>query len=197
MKFKNEVFKMNEDTALAIYLQTWQSVYLKPSPEGGEEKVHLSEKVLYQMALSSGINDADPKDSAHLSLCPLCLNQWAEFRKSISDIEDAANYKEQRFVAWGMLEAAAGDKPVEAVRLKSSCGRFYLGLLPQMGNPENGMITLELESKTASELEGHKVTVRDNQGRILLEGALCQGRLARRIEKLPNINLKHWTVVVD
>jgi hypothetical protein len=52
-----------------------------------------------------------------------------------------------------------------------------------MGNPENGMITLELESKTASELEGHKATVRDHNGRILLEGSLCQGRLARRIEK--------------
>lgn len=188
---------MNEDTALEICLQTWQSVYLKPNRERGEEKVHLSEKVLYQMAISGGINDADPKDSAHLSLCPLCLNQWAKFRQSVSDIEEAAGYKEQRFVAWGMLEAAATDKPVEAVRLKSACGKFSLGLLPQMGNPENGMITLELESKTASELDGHKATVRDHLGRILLEGALCQGRLARRIEKLSNINLKHWTVVVD
>jgi hypothetical protein len=197
VKFKNEVFKMNEDAVLEICLETWQSVYLKPNREDGEEKVHLSEKVLYQMALSGGINEADPKDSAHLSLCPFCLNQWAQFRKSISDVEDATGYKEQRFVAWGMLEAAATNKPVEAVRLKSSCGRFFLGLLPQMGNPESGMITLELESKTALELEGHKATVRDQQGRILLEGVLCQGRLARRIDKLTNINLKHWTVVVD
>jgi hypothetical protein len=197
MKFKYEVIKMNKDKALEIGLQTWQSVYPKPNREGDQENLHLSEKVLYQMALSGGIKETDPKDLAHLSLCPLCLNQWAKYRKSISDIEDATGYEEQRFVTWGILEAASTDKTMEAVRLKSSCGRFFLGLLPQMGDPENGMITLELESKTASELEGHKATVRDHKGRILIEGALCQGRLARRIEKLSNINLTHWTVIVD
>jgi len=191
------VLNMTKDTALEICLQTWQSVFLNPNREGDEEKVHLSQKVLYQMALSGGVKETDHKDLAHLSICPLCLNQWAEFRKCISDIEDLVGYEEHRFVAWGMLEAAATDKPVEAVRLKSSCGKFFLGLLPQMGNPENGMITLELESDSASELEGHKATVRDHKGRILLEGALCQGRLARKIEKLSNINLTHWTVIVD
>jgi hypothetical protein len=188
---------MNKDTAWEICLQTWQSVYLKPGRVCAGEKRHLSEKTLYQIALSGGIKEADPRDLAHLSLCPLCLNQWANFRKSISDIEDATDYEEHRLVTWGILEAAATNSPVEAVRLKSACGKFFLGLLPQMNNPENGMITLELESNTASELEGHKATVRDYKGRVLLEGPLCQGRLARRIEKLSNINLNHWTVIVD
>jgi hypothetical protein len=188
---------MSKNTDLEICLQTWQLVFLKPNRKECEDNVHLSEKALYQMALSGGIKTADPKDVAHLSLCPLCLNQWANFRKSISDIEDAMGYEEQRFVSWGMLEAAATDKPIEAVRLKSACGKFFLGLLPQVGNPESGMITLELESKTALELEGHRAVVRDHEGRILLEGAICQGRLARRIEKLSSINFTHWTVVID
>jgi hypothetical protein len=188
---------MNKDMALELCLQTWQSVYLKSKPAGGRDKKHLSEKVLCQMAFSGGVKEADPKDLAHLSLCPLCLNQWAKFRKSISDIEDATGYEEKRLVTRGMLEAASTDKSLEAVRLTSSCGKFFLGLLPQMDNPENGMITLELESKTASELEGHKATVIDHKGRTLLEGALCQGRLARRVEKLSNINLTRWTVIID
>lgn len=188
---------MNEETAWEKCLQTWQSVYLKPNREGAEENIHLSIQVLYQMALSGGIKNADPKDSAHLSICPLCLNLWARFRKCISDIEDAAEYEEQRYVSWGMLEAAASDKSIEAMRLKSSCGKFFLGLLPQVGNPEKGMVTLELDSKTASELEGRKATVRDHGGRILLEGAISQGRLARRIERLSDINLSHWTVILD
>jgi hypothetical protein len=188
---------MNKDIALEICLHTWHSLYLKSNYNSSSKKEHLSEKILYQMALSGGISDADSPNLAHLSFCPLCLNVWAKFRKSISDIEEALNYEEQLFFAWGMMEAAATDKPMEALRLKSSCGKFFLGLLPQMGNPENGMITLELESKTASELEGHKATVRDHNGRILLEGSLCQGRLARRIEKFSDINLIHWTVIVD
>jgi hypothetical protein len=188
---------MNKDIALEICLHTWHSVYLKSDYDSSSKKEHLSEKVLYQMALSGGITEADSQNLGHLSFCPLCLYKWAKFRKSISDIEEAANYEEQRFLAWGMMEAAATDKPIEAVRLKSSCGKFFLGLLPQMGDPENGMITLELELKTASELEGHKATVRDHNGRVLLEGSLCQGRLARRIENLSNINLIRWTVIVD
>lgn len=188
---------MNKNKGLELCLQTWQSVFLNANREGSEEKVHLSENILYQMALPGGIIETDPEHLTHLSTCPLCLNRWAEFRKCISDIEDAVDYKENRFVTWGILEAAATDKPAEALRLKSSCGKFILGLLPQMGNPENGMITLELESNTALEMEGHKATVRDRNGRILLEGALCQGRLARRIEKLSNLNLTHWTVIVD
>jgi hypothetical protein len=188
---------MNKDTTLEICLHIWHSRYLKPNYDNSLKKEHLSEKVLYQMALSGGIKEADSQHLAHLSFCPLCLNQWAEFRKSISDMEEAINYEEKLFFTWGMMEAAATDKPMEAVKLKSSCGKFFLGLLPQMGNPENGMITLELESKTASELEGHKATVRDHNGRILLEGSLCQGRLARRIEKLSSINLIHWTVIFD
>ena len=188
---------MNKNMALELCLQTWQSVYLKPNRKNGGENLHLPGKVLYQMALSGGIKKADPGHLAHLSLCPLCLNLWARFRNSISDIEDASGYEEHRFVAWGMLEAAATDKPVEAVRLVSACGRFFLGLHPQMDHPDRGMITLELDSKTASELEGHKATVRDHEGRILLEGAVCQGRLARRIEKFSNIDLKHWTVIID
>jgi hypothetical protein len=188
---------MNKDIALDICIQTWHSVYLNPNYDSSSKKEHLSEKVLYQMALSGGITEADSQNLAHLSFCPLCLNKWAKFRKSISDVEEAVNYEEHRFLAWGMMEAAGTDKPMEAVRLKSSCGKFFLGLLPQMGNPENGMITLEMESIIASELEGHKATVRDHNGRILLEGSLYQGRLARRIEKLSDINLIHWTVIVD
>jgi hypothetical protein len=185
---------MNKNNALEICLQTWQLVYMKLNLA---EKKHLSEKVLCQMAFSGGVKEADPKDLAHLSLCPECLNEWAKFRQSISDIEDSAGYEEQRLVTWGMLEAAAADKSVEAVRLTSTCGRFFLGLLPQMDNPENGMITLELKSNTASELEGHKATVIDYKGRVLLEGVLCQGRLARRIEKLSHINLTHWMVIIE
>lgn len=188
---------MNEDTALEICLQTWKLAYLEPNREDADENLHLSDKVLYQMAIPGGIKQADPKDSTHLAMCPVCLNQWANFRKSISDIEDAAGYEEQRLATWGMLEAAATGKSGEALRLKSTCGRFLLGLLPQMGNPEKGMITLELDSETALEMEGHKATIRDFQGRILLEGVLTQGRLARRIENLSDINLTRWTVIVE
>lgn len=188
----------DKDIILKMSLQAWYSLKRKTVKSNTEKNLHLPEKSLYMLALSGAIREADPKALAHLALCPLCLNRWAQFRRSISDIQDSVGYEEKKVVAWGMLEAAASKKLAEPLRLKSSCGQFFLGIFPQRGNIERGMITLEVESNAGlSQLEGHKATVKDHTGRILLEGKICQGRLARKIEKISDVNLTCWTVTVD
>lgn len=187
----------DNDSALKLCLQSWSFRGLKLNHLNNGEQIHLTENLLYRMALSNGLQESDPKDLEHLAMCPICLNQWARFRKSLSDIEDSDAYEEQRTVSWGMLEAASSSKSIEPLRIKSSCGQFFLGLLPQVGDTEKGMITLELESQAALGLEGHKATVRDHKGRIILQGAICQGRIARKIENLSEVNLTRWTVTVD
>jgi hypothetical protein len=46
-------------------------------------------------------------------------------------------------------------------------------------------------------VEGRYVTVRDRNGLVVLEGRLRHGRLARICEKLSEIDLTTWTLVVD
>lgn len=189
---------MDKDISLKLSLQQWYLIKLERDRNNARKEYHLSEKKLYAMALSGAMGEDDLKHWRHLSLCPLCLNRWARFCRAISDIEDAKSYEEKRVVSWGMLEAAAAsNSSVEPLRIKSSCGQFFLGIFPQVGNPQQGMITLEVESDAICQFEGHTATVRDYMGRKLLEGSICQGRVARKIEKLSEINLTRWTVTVD
>jgi hypothetical protein len=191
---------MNTDIELNKCIQVWRS----ENPELRADHVygagHPSDKLLYEMALADGIKNAEAEVVAHLALCAKCLRRWAKLRKALSDMEDpeSGSFEGESFLTWGMLEAAADDKPVEALRLKSACGKFVLGVLPRVGNSDSGMITLEVvESEAVSHMEGRKATVRDKNGRLILQGRIHQARVARKIERLSNVKLAKWTVVVE
>ncbi len=187
---------MNSETALQTCLKIWREEYFRPDQDAGKGG-HLSDRILYEMALAGGFKNADSKHSSHLSLCPVCLGRWAQLRRAVSDLNEGESYDDEKIVSWGKLEAAATDKSLEALSLKSSCGRFVLGVLPRMGDPDSGMVTLEVISGVGAEMEGRRATVSDNAGRVLLQGAIRQGRLARKIERLPKVDLAKWTVVVE
>jgi hypothetical protein len=59
------------------------------------------------------------------------------------------------------------------------------------------MVAVEAASAEDASLEGKSVTVRDRNGRILLQGRLHQGRLARLCDDLAGVDLGAWTLVVD
>ena len=188
---------MNTDMALQTGLEVWREEFVRRERDMGMEEIgHVSDRRLYRMALPGGMRDAEAEDFSHLSLCPVCMGKWAELRQAISDIEDSEKFEEDRMVSWGMLEAAATDKAAGPLRLRSGCGNFVLGVLPRMGDPENGMVTLEVVSDAASEMEGRKATVKDHGGRTILEGTIRQSRLARKIGRLSQLDLARWSVVV-
>ena len=60
-------------------------------------------------------------------------------------------------------------------------------------DPEKGMITLETLEAEAPLFEDRLAVVRDRNGLLLLEGRIRRGRLARRLEKLNEIDLNTWT----
>jgi len=193
---------MNIENGLASSLQIWKEVYPVLTEEDREADDHLPMEALYNMAGPGGIEKADDKALNHLSLCPICLEEWASWRNALTavaelDRPEASEDEPIPVMAYGMREAAATAKPDEPINIRSSCGRFIFGLLPQLDNPEKGMVTLEAVTDGDMTVEGRYVTVRDRNGLVVLEGRLRHGRLARTCEKLSEIDLTTWTLVVD
>lgn len=193
---------MNTENALLSSLRIWKEVYSDRTEREREIGDHLPMEDIYSMVGPGGIEKADDGALNHLSLCPICLEEWASWchARTAVDKLDRPETDEERttpVMAYGMREAAATDKPHEPISIRSSCGRFIFGLLPQLDNLEKGMVTLEAVADGDMAVEGRFVTVRDRNGLVVLEGRLHHGRLARICEKLSEIDLTTWTLVVD
>ena len=193
---------MDTEYELVSSLRIWKEVYSDRTTGDGEIGDHLPMKALYAMAGPGGIEKAGDKALNHLSLCPICLEEWASWcraRRAVDELDrsEASEDGTIPVMAYGMREAAATDKPEEPISIRSSCGRFIFGLLPQLDNLEKGMVTLEAVAEGDMAVEGRYVTVRDRNGLVVLEGRLRHGRLARTCEKLSEIDLTTWTLVVD
>ncbi len=193
---------MNTDIPFHESLRHWKEVYTPGAENKGETGPHLSYVEIYGMAELGGIEKSHKEAIEHLSLCPQCLNKWAEWRKAISavtDLETDEGYERNASsqMSYGLLKAAATEGPKGPLSLRSACGRFALNLLPQMDNPEKGMLTLETVGSAEADLEGRRVLLRDAKGLVILEGKLRHGRLARLCENISGIDLNTWTIVLQ
>lgn len=181
------------ETDLNEYLKIWRDV-----GEHAASGHHLASDTLYQMARDGGLEQASPADVAHLSLCPVCVNQWAEWRKALSAVAALEGEPPAATLTYGIRQAAATRKTVaEPVRLPSACGRFVLSLLPQMDDPDRGMVALEAVGEGGRELDGQSVIAKDRLGIVMIAGRLREGRLARRSDQISTFNLTLWTLVVQ
>lgn len=180
------------ETDLNEYLKIWQDV--------GEHTAsghHLASDTLYRMAGDGGLEKAPPAEVAHLSMCPVCVKKWAEWRRALSAVASLEADKPAPILTYGIRQAAATEKTAaEPVRLPSACGRFVLSLLPRMDDPDKGMVTLEVVGEAGRELEGQQVIVKDRLGVVMIAGRLREGRLARRCDQISTFNLTPWTLVV-
>ena len=193
---------METENALQPYLKIWKEVYQTRAEPYGKAESHLPMEELYRMAGPGGVEIADDKALNHLSFCPVCLEEWASWCNALTALDELDRLETGEdetipVMAWGMREAAATVRPDEPVSIQSSCGRFIFGLLPRLDNQEKGMVTLEAVADGDMSVEGRYVTVRDRNGLVVLEGRLRHGRVARTCEKLSEIDLTTWTLVVD
>ena len=158
---------------------------------------HLDDDTLYQLASENSITSGDEQQKQHLSCCPICLEKWANWRKAISVTQSSEQQQQHSTMSYGMLEAAADNNSQQPLNLHSHCGSFNLGLFPDREHPESALVTLKVIGDNSEQLEGQQVTVRDNNGKIILACSIQDGRAARRIDQLSSIDLSQWTVVVD
>jgi len=193
---------MNRDNMLEKPLKIWKETHPTPAEPGAAPAGHISMEMLYRMAGSGGIEESSDDEVGHLSLCPACLEKWVSWRRAVTAVEeiekgDAGEEDATPLIACGLREAAASLEPKEPVSMRSSCGRFILGVLPRVDNPDKGLVTIEAAADGAMSVEGRHFTVRDRNGLVVLEGRLHHGRLARPCEKLGDLDLSAWTLVVD
>lgn len=158
---------------------------------------HLDDETLYQLACDNAASDCEPQHKQHLSCCPICMEKWANWRKAISATQSSQQQPQHSTVSYGMLEAAADNNSQQPLSLHSHCGCFNLGLFPDREHPDSALVTLKSIGANNDQLEGQQVTVRDKNGTIILDCPLRDGRAARRIEQLSNLDLTQWTVVIS
>ncbi len=193
---------MNMDIPFHECLKHWSNVYPSDVETEEEKGRHISSEEIYRMVKPGGIENCPQGAVEHLSLCPVCLKKWAEWRRAVTTVEnleedEISAQKKPSFLSYGLLKAAASEGPKGPLSLRSTCGRFTLNLLPQMDDPKKGMITLESVATEDDEPRKRNVTIRDAKGLVILDGKLRHGRLARRHENISNIDLNAWTIVLD
>jgi len=193
---------MTDANNLNRAFHAWQETKLeefKNDDSAGRLNQHLDEKTLLRLAGSGGGEKATTIELEHLDNCPVCLAEWAAWRRALSvadeysESEFADNLSDELFShqAFGYLEAAASDTPKsQALILESSCGTYRLEILPDRQDNNEGMIILS----QLTENSDAEVSVRDRAGRIIISGPLENGRLARIHKNLDELDLSIWTV---
>ncbi len=183
-------------------LRIWKEEGRLPPPASRYPDGHIPMETLYRMAGSGGIDASDDAAVHHLSLCPDCLETWASWRQAVTAVEEldsneAVDAETSQPVVYGLRQAAASFESREPFSLRSSCGKFVLGVLPQVDNPDRGLVTIEAAAEGEMPVEGRHFMVRDRNGRVVLQGRLHHGRLARTCERLNDLDLSAWTLLVD
>lgn len=158
---------------------------------------HLADERLYQAARKNGLAALSENERHHLARCPRCLHEWAEWLHALADEDEPAQGREHDIILTCATLQAAATTQREPVRLRTQCGRFFLSLLPQVEDRRQGLMTLEVAVSGEDQLDGWRVSVRDRNGRRLLEGTLHNGRLARPCEELDKVDLALCTVVLQ
>jgi hypothetical protein len=193
---------MNRENTLEQCLQIWKGIRAAAPAQSAGPGDHIPMEALYRMAGPDGVEKSSHEEVDHLSLCPDCLDKWASWRRAIHDVEElerpgADEEDASTILSYGLREAAASLGASEPLTMKSSCGRFILGLLPQVDDPDKGLVTLEAAAEGSMSVEGRRFIVRDRNGVVVLDGKLHHGRLARTCERLSALDLSAWTLVVD
>jgi len=184
---------MKEEKKLQAYLRIWENIHTDRVKADQYDTSHILEEDIYKMAEDGGMERADPKAIKHLSLCPVCMDNWVGWREAISVLEQGGA-EEESIMSYGLVEAAATHGIKEAISYDSACGRFTLTLSPHLNFEEEWLVTLRAVEDNISS-EGMYIEIRDRNGGILLEGRLVNGRLARYRGDLSNVDLSKWTII--
>jgi len=185
---------MNTENELKEYLDIWKGEYTKKIASGEIATSHIPEEIIYKMAEDNGMTNAVAENIEHLSFCPVCMEKWALWREAISVA--AEDEKESPFLmSYGYLKAAATVEAREPVSSLSSCGRFRLNIEPPLEKEDKWLVIIEMVTDAETSLEGRNIEVRDRKGRVLLDGKIKQGRMARFWTTMEDFDLSNWTLI--
>ncbi|MEW6619234.1 MAG: hypothetical protein AB1422_07855 [bacterium] len=68
--------------------------------------------------------------------------------------------------------------------------KYRLALRENIDEPENGLITVEVSEPYQNQIEGRSIIVTNDKGEVFLEGKIVSGRVAQKVKKIRDIDLK-------
>lgn len=111
------------------------------------------------------------------------LNSWGQWKRREGLKREAA--------VWDVALPKAAATGFEGVmRLYTEGGKYQLILRENIDDPEKGLIVVEVSEPYQEELEGRNIQLANSKGDVLLEGRVSSGRVAQKIEKVRDIDLK-------
>lgn len=183
---------MISDEQLEEFFHIWHKQGLLQEGDPG----HIDEARIFGLAHAENMAAATDHEIDHLSTCPTCMEDWSFWVRVRQSSDNDMDMDFPAVLSGGMLRAAASPGGVEALRLQSFCGRFMLGILPEIDNPEKAMITLETVADSDRSLDARTAEVRDANHRIILTGRFAQGRIAGICDHVNRIDLGAWTLII-
>lgn len=192
---ENNIRRVSVQRALRVWREERAAVDID-APQGD---IHISAEQFAALAAEGGLADASPELVEHLSLCPACITHWADAVRSAEQvIEEPLPENVVPLFDYGLRKAAATMEAVTARVQESESGLYTLELAPDLGDPDKGLVTLEVKASVSSCMEGCGVTVRDLSGRVVVKGTVRGGYLSGRLNNLTELDLDGgWTVIVD
>lgn len=156
------------------------------------EDDHLDTSALYKLSQPGAIPTASKNQLHHLSKCPKCLEEWANWSKARADVGELKNEREEHVsLAHGFLRAAASSGK-EPLSMQSECGRYRLDILPGTNSTQGGLAVLEANFPQE---ENGSIAVYDCSGQLVIKGTLSEGRVVKPLDDIEKFDFSTWTLV--
>jgi hypothetical protein len=164
---------MKKKIALKDALDAWAA----GPPAGAGDHVPPAE--LYEFL--SRLAPPAPALLEHLTRCPWCAREMRQMAENLPRAET-------HLAGWDLaLPKAAATDTASVWRVPTEAGKYTIEFHPHSSDKTRGLITLQVAPQYRSQLEGHRVALRDSKGRLLLEGRIVNGEAAQELRDLDRI----------
>lgn len=139
---------------------------------------HLSEAILYDVALGELAPELREEVHVHLADCDVCIQQLVTFQAAIS-----ANRKVHGVWEPRVFHAAGGVPSQSVIQDGTKEGKYVITLQPPTGDGQRELLTLEVTPSFRQDLEGLQVVLVNRHGKEILRDTISGGIITRLIDR--------------
>ena len=168
---------MQDKKTLNQALKAWRS-WKAPARELGD---HIPPAELYELFIHPESNPDRGPLLDHLVQCPVCLRELEDI---IHSTAGAATAMAGLDYAAAMAAASLTRGPK---RISTRGGKYTIEIRPHISRENRGIVTVQVAPRYRDELEGRTLTIKDRQGRVLLQGRIINSEASQEIDGLDQI----------
>ena len=168
---------MQDKTTLKQALKAWRS-WKAPPKEPGD---HIPPAELYELFIHPESTPDRGMLLDHLVQCPVCLRELEDVIHSRAGAEEAMAGLDY---APAMAAASLTRGPK---RISTQGGKYTIEIRPHLSRENRGIVTVQVAPPYRDELEGRTLTIKDRQGRVLLQSRIINSEASQEIDDLDQI----------